>query len=181
MPHPHPWPLVAAVTLLAALAAPPFAAAAAADPPAPVPTSASGRTHGPYQLPVDGDPAVLRAFERPPEPWAAGHRGVDLRAPDGSTVVAPAAGTVAFAGVVAGRGVVTVAHDDGLRSSFEPVDAAAAVGARVAAGQAIGTVAAGGSHCAPAACVHWGVRRGEEYLDPMALVGGGPIVLLPPG
>lgn len=138
------------------------------------------RPGGAYRLPVDGDVAVVRAFERPPEPWAAGHRGVDLRAPGGSAVLAPAAGTVAFAGVVAGRGVVTVAHDDGLRSSFEPVDATAAVGTRVAAGRPVGTVAAGGSHCGPVECVHWGVRRGAEYVDPMTLVDGGPIVLLPP-
>ena len=34
----------------------------------------------------------------------------------------------------------------------------------------------GGSHCAPRACLHWGVRRGDEYLDPLDVLRGyGPI------
>jgi len=31
----------------------------------------------------------------------------------------------------------------------------------------------------PRACLHWGWKRGDTYLDPLLLVGGGPIVLLP--
>ena len=35
------------------------------------------------------------------------------------------------------------------------------------------------SHCFPEACLHWGLLQGEAYLDPLSLVGGGPIRLLP--
>ncbi len=39
------------------------------------------------------------------------------------------------------------------------------------------------SHCFPAACLHWGLIRGtgdtQEYLDPLTLVGSGPVRLLP--
>jgi murein DD-endopeptidase MepM/ murein hydrolase activator NlpD len=133
-----------------------------------------------YALPLPDGTAVVHPFEAPPQPWAAGHRGVDLTAIVGATVRAPAAGVVAFAGSVAGRGVVTIVHADGLRSSLEPVSATVAVGDRVDAGAPIGTVSAETSHCAPDACVHWGVRRGLDYLDPLLLLpGAGPIVLLP--
>ena len=95
---------------------------------------------------------------------------------------APAAGVVAYAGQLAGRGVLVVAHAGGLRSTFEPVVAEMSVGESVGAGQPIGKVAdpgaSAGSHCAALGCVHWGVLRGETYLDPLALLRG-PTVLLP--
>ena len=97
----------------------------------------------------------------------------------GQSVHAPAAGTVTFGGSLAGRGVLVVAHDGGLRSTFEPVDGSVAVGARVARGEVVGVVTSTPGHCAPAVCLHWGVRRGETYLDPLAFVGRARIVLLP--
>ena len=127
-------------------------------------------------------PRVLRPFAPPPTRWAAGHRGVDLAAAPGDVVRAPAAGVVAYAGQLAGRGVLVVAHAGGLRSTFEPVVAEMSVGESVGAGQPIGKVAdpgaSAGSHCAALGCVHWGVLRGETYLDPLALLRG-PTVLLP--
>lgn len=133
-----------------------------------------------YRLPV-ADAPVLRAFEAPPEPWAAGHRGVDLAVGAGAVVAAPADGVVTFAGPVAGRGVVTVHHDDGLLSSLEPLAPSVAVGDRVRQGQALGTLAAG-DHCGGSSCLHWGVRVApDRYLDPLTLVAPqGPVVLLPP-
>ncbi|WP_159798148.1 murein hydrolase activator EnvC family protein [Puerhibacterium puerhi] len=137
-----------------------------------------------YVAPVAGE--VARPFDPPAQEWLAGHRGVDLRAAIGDPVGAPAAGVVTFAGSVAGKPTVVVTHRDGLRSSLEPVAATVAVGTQVAAGEPVGTLASGPGddanpdHCAPATCVHWGVRRGETYLDPLALLGrAAPIVLLP--
>jgi murein DD-endopeptidase MepM/ murein hydrolase activator NlpD len=52
----------------------------------------------------------------------------------------------------------------------------------VGAGQLIGVVVADGSHCAPTTCLHWGVRVGDDYVDPLTLLpGAGPVVLLPLG
>ena len=140
--------------------------------------------------PLDRAPdalGVLAPFDPPPQSWLPGHRGVDLAAAAGEPVLAPAPGVVTFAGPVAGRDVVVVTHDDGLRTSLEPVSATAPRGTRVAAGSAVGVVQGSGdggavaSHCA-GACVHWGVRRGERYVDPLALLGERPaIVLLPLG
>lgn len=131
-------------------------------------------------LPVPGP--VLRFFVRPPQRWSAGHRGIDLAAAEGEPVASPVSGVVEFAGPVAGRTVITVLRPDGLRASLEPLDDVVPVGTAVTAGGVVGRVgsaAAGGGHCGAASCVHWGVRRGEEYVDPLSLLGTSPAVLLP--
>lgn len=131
------------------------------------------------RLPVTG--VVQRLFDAPAQRWASGHRGIDLAAVPGTVVTSPADGTVVVAQRVVDRSVVTIRHDDGLRSSLEPVLATVGVGTRLAAGQPLGTVEAppARSHC-PVRCLHWGVRDGETYVDPLALLpGAGPVVLLP--
>jgi hypothetical protein len=86
---------------------------------------------------------------------------------------------VTFAGPLAGRGVVVVTHGDGTRTTYEPVVATVTRGDRVRAGDALGRLSAVGSHCLPLACLHWGRRRGDVYLDPMLLLSPGPARLLP--
>ena len=76
-------------------------------------------------------------------------------------------------------GVVAVRHPGGLETTYEPVRAAVHAGARVLTGTVLGEVVAPGSHCAPAVCLHWGLRRGSAYLDPLSLVGAGQVRLLP--
>ena len=122
---------------------------------------------------------VVRGYHPPPAPWLAGHRGVDLSGVVGAPVVAAAPGTVVFAGEVAGRGVVSVRHPGGIRTTYEPVLPAVAVGSPVAAGGTIGTLIAGHEGCPVAACLHWGARRGADYLDPLALLGLRRVRLLP--
>jgi len=134
-----------------------------------------------WTWPLDPEPRVARGFDPPDRPWGAGHRGVDLAAAVGQPVRSPESGTVTWAGVLAGRGVVVVTHPGGLRSTFEPVTAAVPVGSAVVRGGTVGTVTAVAGHCAPSTCLHWGVLRGRQYLDPLAFVGRAPIVLLPLG
>ena len=122
---------------------------------------------------------VVRSFDPPPQPWLAGHRGADLAGAPGAPVVSAGPGTVLFAGVVAGRGVVSIGHPGGLRTTYEPVAATVRAGDGVRAGDPIGTLAAGHPGCPAAACLHWGLRRGEAYLDPLALLGRGRVRLLP--
>lgn len=122
---------------------------------------------------------VVRPFDPPPRPWLAGHRGVDLRATPSVPVRAAGAGTVVYAGVIAGRGVVSVAHPGGLRTTYEPVTPTVAVGDAVAAGGELGILEPGHPGCPAAACLHWGLRRGDVYLDPLALLGLGRARLLP--
>lgn len=119
-----------------------------------------------------------RGWEPPATAYGPGHRGVDLTAPPGAPVRAVAAGRVAFAGRVAGRGVVTVAlAGTSLRTTYEPVTATVREGDEVAAGEPVATVEPRGSHCAET-CVHWGLLRGETYLNPLALL---PAALLATG
>jgi murein DD-endopeptidase MepM/ murein hydrolase activator NlpD len=130
--------------------------------------------------PVAGVLRVVNSFRAPTSAWTAGHRGVDLEAAVGIEVLAPASGTVSFSGRVVDRGVVTITHPNGLRSSLEPVEPLVRIGDQVRAGQAIGRVSGVPGHCAPGVCLHWGVRLGATYLDPIDLLRGfGPIVLLP--
>ncbi len=132
-------------------------------------------------------PEVVRGWDPPSSPYAAGHRGVDLAARPGGTVRAAAAGRVTFAGSVAGRPVLVIELDGTgsppLRITYEPVRPEVRKGDRVTAGQPVGTLDDGRSHC-PSGCLHWGLRRGDRYLDPLSLLPawmlrGGPSRLLP--
>lgn len=132
-----------------------------------------------WTWPLRPRPEVVAGFDPPDVRWGSGHRGVDLAAQVGQQLLAPAPGEVSFAGVIAGRGVVVVQHDNGLRSTFEPVTGTVSVGTLVDPGESVGEVADTPGHCAPATCVHWGLLRGETYLDPLSLLTRRPIVLLP--
>lgn len=127
---------------------------------------------------------VTRLFDPPPRPYGRGHRGVDLAGRVGGDVLAAGAGTVVFAGLLAGRGVVSVEHGDGLRTTYEPVTAGVVPGAAVGRGDRLGTLDPGHAGCAATACLHWGLRRptpggGVEYLDPLLLLGLAEVRLLP--
>jgi murein DD-endopeptidase MepM/ murein hydrolase activator NlpD len=162
-------PLVVVALALAVLVSLARPAGAAGVPVDPVPVGV---------WPLQPTPRVMRAFDPPHSPWGAGHRGVDLAGTIGQIVRSALPGRVTFASSLAGRGVVVVDHGS-TRTTYEPVTATVRVGDAVTRGQPIGTLEPAGSHCLPAACLHWGWRRGSAYLDPLLLVGGGPIVLLP--
>ena len=132
-----------------------------------------------WRWPLDPPVAVVAGFAAPAGPFAPGHRGVDLGGRVGDPVRSAAAGVVAFAGRVAGRGVVSVDHPGGLRTSYEPVTATVTQGDRVDAGAVLGRLEAVASHCPPAACLHWGLRRCGTYLDPRSLLGAVRVRLLP--
>ncbi len=134
---------------------------------------------GRWAWPLDPEPEVVRRFDPPARAWTSGHRGVDLAATVGQPVLVPTDGRVSWTGVVAGRAVVVVLHDGGLRSTFEPVAAAPPVGTFVTRGDAIGRVTSTPGHCAPRTCLHWGVLRAETYLDPLTFVGRARVILLP--
>lgn len=123
-----------------------------------------------WVLPLAGGPVVTRPFEPPAHAYGPGHRGVDLAGAPGAPVLAAGDGVVAFAGMVAGRPVVSIDHAEGLRTTYEPVDPAVGAGQRVASGAPIGTLVPGHGGCPVEACLHWGVRRDEDYLDPLLLL-----------
>lgn len=130
--------------------------------------------------PTTGEPTatrVLRGFDPPEQRWLAGHRGVDLPLPVGGAVRSSDAGVVHFAGSVAGTPVVSIAHNDGIRTTYQPVYARVKKGDHVSEGQVIGTLA-------PAVDgypgLHWGAIEGrEDYIDPLGLLGE-PVIRLKP-
>lgn len=181
-------PLVLAALVAAVVAG--VAAMGTAPSPAALPDTGSGAAEAPaltrpaarWEWPLAPRPPVLRPFEVPTSPWGPGHRGLDLAARPGEPVLAVEAGTVTHAGVLAGRGTVTVRHADGLASTYEPLRVTVREGQPVAAGDRLGTVdaGAGGSHCR--GCLHLGARRSPGYLDPLPLLtGAGRVRLLPIG
>jgi murein DD-endopeptidase MepM/ murein hydrolase activator NlpD len=133
-----------------------------------------------YRLPVRSPAAIVRVFEPPTTPYSAGHRGVDLRVRAGDVVWAAADGRVRFAGTVAARVVVVIEHADGISTEYEPLEVDVHTGMRVRAGQILGRVHGRHGDCAVDTCLHWGARRGSDYLDPMSLLTPlGPVRLLP--
>jgi murein DD-endopeptidase MepM/ murein hydrolase activator NlpD len=131
-------------------------------------------TEGRLDWPLRPRPAVLRAFDPPSVTWTHGHRGVDLAGSTGQTVYAAASGSVVFAGELAGRPLVSIAHPGGLRTTYEPVQPIVRVGQLVGAGTAVGTLLAGHPGCGATACLHWGALWGPasraDYVDPLGLV-----------
>ncbi|MDQ1128791.1 murein hydrolase activator EnvC [Microbacterium sp. SORGH_AS_0888] len=161
--------LLGVLALLAPLAVAPGAGAADAS------AAADGASPA-WDWPLRA-PRIVRGYVRPPHPYGAGHRGIDLTGTD-DVVRAPADGVVAFAGDVAGRPVLTIDHGDGWVSSFEPVATAMRPGTAVLRGQQVGEITASG-HGAPGV-LHLGARRDGEYVNPLLLLGGVPrAVLLP--
>ena len=145
-----------------------------------VPASAAPRPG--FGWPLGDPPVVDRGFEPPLSAYGAGHRGVDLRAAVGAPVLAAGSGQVSYAGLLAGRGVVTVTHPGGLRTTYEPLAVAVHVGQAVNGGDLLGHLTTGHTSCrADTTCLHWGLLRGQSYLDPLSLVVPTRTRLLPLG
>ena len=125
------------------------------------------------------DPAVVATrrgaawsvrSRRPANPFAAGHRGADLAAAPGHRGPRRGAGRSSFAGDVAGTLHVVVAHADGLRTSYSFL--ARRLGARRPDRRTRGSPRARRRHPGDehdAGVLHFGLRVGDRYVDPMAL------------
>lgn len=109
-------------------------------------------------------------------PYASGqHRGVDLGGDSGETVVAPAAGTVSFAGTVPTNGKsVTIETADGYSVTLTHLGSIGVVkGAAVAEQDAVGTLGPSGTPEVDGPYVHLGIRVTADpngYVDPLGLL-----------
>lgn len=113
---------------------------------------------------VYGSQRVLNGEPRQP------HYGVDVAAPTGTPVVAPAAGTVSFAepDLYFSGGTLMIDHGHGLASAFLHMQhIEVKPGQRIERGQRIGTVGATGR--ATGAHLDWRVNWFEKRLDPQLL------------
>src|SRR5439155_1938697 len=106
--------------------------------------------------------AVLRPFSLGDNPYLGGqHRGIDVGGEPGSDVVAPASGTVTFAGTVPGGGkTVSIRTGDGTYSVTLVHLGSIAVsrGAAVAEGATVGTIGPSGEPDVSEPYVYLGIR-----------------------
>jgi murein DD-endopeptidase MepM/ murein hydrolase activator NlpD len=132
------------------------------------------RATGSWTWPVTG--AVTRGFDPPGSPYGAGHRGIDVAAPVGTLVRAPATGVVSFAGNVGGRLFVTIDHGGGLLSTCSFLSAVLVdKGDLVVQGQ--GVALSGTGHVGDVTPnVHLGVRLNGEYVDPLDYLSPASVV-----
>jgi len=116
-----------------------------------------------YRPPVEAP--VTDPFRAPLTPFGPGNRGLEYGTRAGQTVRAIGAGVVTFAGSIGGSRYVTVSHADGVRSSYSYL-AEILVGERqvLATGAPLGRAGP---------TFHLGVRCGDAYLDPAAVIGLG--------
>jgi Peptidase family M23 len=129
-----------------------------------------------WSWPVQGP--VLQPFSYDPaNPYAAGqHRGIDIGADaTGDTVVAPAAGTISFAGTVPTSGrSVTIQTSDGYSVTLTHLGSAlVAKGQTVAERDSIGTIGPSGTAEVEGPYVHLGIRVTSDpngYLDPLSFL-----------
>jgi hypothetical protein len=128
-----------------------------------------------WTWPVDGP--VLRPFSFDRERAYDGgqHRGIDIGAPTGTPVRAPAAGVVTFAGTVpVGGRTVTIATGDGYAVTLVHLGTTAVVkSAAVGEGDIVGAIGPSGESEVPEPYVHLGIRLAadpEGYLDPLAFL-----------
>ena len=121
---------------------------------------------------------VLKSFAYDvAHPYAAGqHRGVDIGADSaGTAVVAPAAGTVSFAGTVPTSGKsVTIETADGYSVTLTHLGSiAVSKGATVTEQDTVGTVGPSGTPEVDGPYVHLGIRVTSDpngYVDPLGLL-----------
>ena len=129
-----------------------------------------------WSWPVQGK--VLQPFSyNETHPYAAGqHRGIDIGADAaGETVVAPAAGTVSFAGTVPTSGKsVTIQTADGYSVTLTHLGSVVvAKGASVSEGGVVGTIGPSGTPEVDAPYLHLGIRHTTDangYVDPLGLL-----------
>jgi hypothetical protein len=129
-----------------------------------------------WSWPVQG-PVVGPFSYDESHPYASGqHRGIDIGADAaGETVVAPAAGTVSFAGTVPANGkTVTIETVDGYSVTLTHLGSLAVTkGATVVEQETVGTIGPSGTPEVDGPYVHLGIRLTTDpngYVDPVDLL-----------
>jgi murein DD-endopeptidase MepM/ murein hydrolase activator NlpD len=128
--------------------------------------------HWPVLGPITGVFGSQRILDGQPR---APHAGIDIAAPAGRPVEAPAAGVVTLAAsdFVLDGGIVIIDHGYGLSTLFIHLSAIAVhAGEPVRQGQIIGKVGKTGRATGPN--LHWGVYWYETALDPALAAGPMP-------
>jgi hypothetical protein len=134
----------------------------------------SAAADGGFDWPVTGP--VIRGFVAPDSPFGAGHRGIDIAVPLGTEVLAPAPGVVAFAGWVAGSLFVSIDHEGGVRTTYSWLSAILVAGGEPVQRGAVIALTGHGHADVQIPHLHFGVRIGGQYVDPLLLLEPGSVV-----
>jgi murein DD-endopeptidase MepM/ murein hydrolase activator NlpD len=131
----------------------------------------TAETSATLTFPVEGRDgrSLATSFGDPRDAGRREHQGIDLFAPRGTTVVAAADGTVSSVGLNnLGGNVVWINAARGLNHYYAHLDEQlVSDGARVSAGDPIGTVGNTGNARSTAAHLHFGIySRGSGAIDP---------------
>lgn len=124
-----------------------------------------------FVAPVQGP--IVRRFEPPLGPYAAGHRGIDFGVPVGTQIVASGDGVITFAGPVAGDGMfVTIAHNELVQTTYSFMSqVSVTAGQKVRRSEPIGL--SGNGHPEDGRPVlHFGLKVAGQYMDPEILLLG---------
>lgn len=129
--------------------------------------SASGAMDG-VALPVKGRISSPYGQRRSPFAGAStNHGGIDIAAPRGTAVTAPAAGRVIMAGEAGANGnLVRIDHGNGVISSYAHLDGFdVKIGDTVQAGQSFARVGSTGRSSGPH--LHYEIRQNGERMNPL--------------
>lgn len=136
-------------------------------------TDAQTASGGTWAWPVLGP--IVRGFDPPEDPYGSGHRGIDIGASVGTSILAPEAGVVSFAGSVGGQLFITLDHGGGLRSSYSWLSTLRVrEGDAVPRGAVIGLTGPGHPGSVTPH-LHFGVRLDDAYVDPLSFLGPAPV------
>lgn len=139
-----------------------------------VPASNSASAAENWRVPVDS-PLLVNEFRQPSSDWSAGHRGVDYLVQDRQPVFVAHSGEVSFSGRVVNRSVISIRHENGFTTSYEPVCSSLVSGDLVETGQLVGETCSDPmylSHCGSRLCLHFSMRSPNGYLSPLVTLGG---------
>ena len=126
-----------------------------------------------FRWPLPSSSRITSGFggrSSPTEGASTNHKGIDISAPSGSSIVAAAGGTVVIATYSASAGnYVMINHGGGVYTVYMHMSSiSTSVGQSVSAGQKIGAVGSTGYSTGPH--LHFGVRSNGTYVNPQSYV-----------
>jgi murein DD-endopeptidase MepM/ murein hydrolase activator NlpD len=106
---------------------------------------------------------IADPFRQPACRWCPGNRGIEYATETGDSVTSVSAGSVSFAGSIAGVRYLVVTVANGWRITYGNLaNTRFNVGDTVVAGMSVGSAAG---------AFHFGLRDGDQYLDPAPYLG----------
>lgn len=135
------------------------------------------RASSAWTLPFSEPFTIRQGFAPPDKPWLSGSRGIWINiATEDPSLRSPCNGTVVFAGMLAGREVLSI-NCAGIHSTFEPAISSLRIGEAVHRGQRIGEIAPHKQEDSQTrkGDLHWGAKVSRyRYINPLRMLQGHP-------